>query len=52
VAPEAPALASVAAPSMMTLATLLRSWPVTTRLIGGSFDVLLTGFSILPETVV
>src|SRR5215472_17471262 len=52
VAPEAPALALVAAPSMMTLATLLRSWTVTTRRIGGSFDVLLTGFSILPETVV
>src|SRR5260370_10450122 len=37
VAPEAPLFALVAGPSMMTLATLLRSWPVTTRRIGGSF---------------
>src|SRR6266700_6397998 len=37
VAPEAPALALVAGPSMITLATLFRSWPVTTRRIGGNF---------------
>src|SRR6516165_5876156 len=40
VAPEAPLLALVAGPSIMALATLLRSWPVMTRRIGGSFDVL------------
>src|SRR5262249_29870351 len=34
-APEAPALWFPAAPSMITLATLLLSWPVTTRRIGG-----------------
>src|SRR6266700_3100405 len=37
VAPEAPCLVLVAGASMITLATLLLSWPVTTRRIGGSF---------------
>src|SRR5580700_6986386 len=47
VAPEAPLFALVAGPSMMTLATLLRSWPVTTRRIGGSFDGALMFFLTL-----
>src|SRR5712671_5182407 len=36
VAPEAPPFALVAGPSMIALATLFLSWPVTTRRIGGS----------------
>src|SRR5262245_13032348 len=36
-APEAPPLWLRAAPSMITLATLLLSWPVTTRRIGEYF---------------
>ncbi len=36
-APEAPPLWLVASPSMITLATFLLSWPVTTRRIGGYF---------------
>src|SRR5436305_15334991 len=36
VAPDAPAFAFVAGPSMITLATLFLSCPVTTRLMGGN----------------
>src|SRR5262245_9292508 len=36
-APDAPPLWLAASPSMITLATLLSSWPVTTRRIGGYF---------------
>src|SRR5215470_1974984 len=36
-APDAPPLWFMASPSMITLATLLLSWPVTTRRIGGYF---------------
>src|SRR5437899_1341978 len=46
-APEAPLFALVAGPSMMTLATLLRSWPVTTRRIGGSLGASLIFFPIM-----
>src|SRR5262245_14701727 len=35
VAPDWPARALVAGPSMITLATLFLSWPVTTRRMGG-----------------
>src|SRR5260370_35462453 len=38
-APEAPLFALVAGPSLITLATLLRSWPETTHRIGGQLAV-------------
>src|SRR5262249_19708604 len=47
-APEAPLLWLVASPSLITFATLLWSWPVTTRRIGGYFGclVLISALSV------
>src|SRR5215212_12037370 len=45
VEPAFPPLALVAGPSIITLATLFLSWPVTTRRIGGNSDCSAISFS-------
>src|SRR5262245_7098690 len=47
-APDAPPLWLVASPSMITLASLLSSWPVTTRRIGEYFGCSVLIASVFP----
>src|SRR6476659_4728761 len=46
VAPDWPPRELVAGPSMITLAMLLLSWPVTTRRIGGNFGSVIALLSL------